>query len=76
MDLKKVIEELKSKKLILDRAIAELEKMQQTGRIPDSLRAATPTRRGRKSMDPKERREVSARMKRYWAARPQKPSSR
>ena len=52
MDLDKVIQQLKHEKLILDRAIAELDKMQQTGGKPDFLKAPKPSRsRRRKSMD-------------------------
>jgi septal ring factor EnvC (AmiA/AmiB activator) len=66
MDLIKTIEELRREKQRLDRVIASLEEL----KAPVG-EAATPvrSRRGRKSMSPEERREVSARMKRYWAGR-------
>ena len=52
----------------LERVIASLEELQRsagnTPVLPKGLK-----RRGRKSMDPKERQDVSERMKRYWDAR-------
>jgi hypothetical protein len=66
MDLFEVLRELHSEKERLDRIIRELEAL-VGGATPDLARAAG--RRGRKSMNPEERREVSERMKKYWAAR-------
>ena len=66
MDLIKTIEELRCEKQRLDRVIASLEELKApNGSADPPIRS----RRGRKSMSPEERREVSARMKRYWANR-------
>jgi hypothetical protein len=64
MDLNKASEELRREKEILEPAIASLEEMQVVA-------AAVPEqkRRGRKSVSPEECREISARMRQYWAAR-------
>jgi hypothetical protein len=67
MDLSKTIAELYEEKTRLDRVIASLE---QLGEDPFPLSIATTApRRGRKFMSPEERREVSERMRRYWAGR-------
>jgi hypothetical protein len=68
MDLYKAIQELYAEKEKLERVIASLEELQRTaGAVPDLPKGTK--RRGRKSMNPKERQEVSARMKRYWESR-------
>jgi hypothetical protein len=67
MDLRKAIEELCREKEELDRVIASLQELQVGG----TMAAFQKKRRGRKSMSPEERREVSARMKKYWAGRRQ-----
>jgi hypothetical protein len=68
MDLYRAIRELYAEKEKLERVIASLEELQRAAGgkspLPDSAR-----RRGRKSMNAKERQEVSERMKRYWANR-------
>jgi hypothetical protein len=68
MDLYKAIQELYGEKERLERVIASLEELQRTAGVnpepPSSLK-----RRGRKSMPPMEREQVSERMKAYWAAR-------
>ena len=61
MDLYQAIQELYEEKRRLDQAIAILAGQ---GGIH-----ATSGRRGRKSMNEEERKEVSARMKRYWDGR-------
>ena len=61
--LAKVIEELRHEKEMVQQAIASLEKLQKTSSVLQKKR------RGRKSMSPQERREVSARMRKYWASR-------
>jgi hypothetical protein len=67
MDIRKMIEELHAEREALDRAISSLEELQKSD---DGLLVhQTRSRRGRKFMSPKEREEVSARMKKYWAAR-------
>ena len=65
MDLADIIEDLGREKKKLEQVIASLEELQAA----TSITAPQQKRRGRKSMSPEERREVSARMKRYWAAR-------
>jgi|SRR5580658_755623 hypothetical protein len=65
MDLSKTIAELYEERTRLDRVIASLE---QLGDDPLPLYIAA-SRRGRKFMSPEERREVSERMRRYWAGR-------
>lgn len=65
MDLNGTIRELRAEIEKIDAVIAELEALNgaDTGFIESG------SRRGRKSMGEAERREVSARMKRYWASR-------
>ena len=65
MDIYKIIGELVEERNRIAKIIASLEEAAGT-------RGSTPTarkRRGRKSMDPKARTEVSERMRRYWAKR-------
>ena len=62
MDVAKALRELYAERKLLDAAIASLE-----GKQNAAVRAGN--RRGRKSMSPEERREVSRRMAEYWAAR-------
>ena len=65
MDVFKIIQELYREKLRLERIIESLEGMEDR-----PAQAGAPAgRRGRKSMNAEERREVSQRMKAYWAAR-------
>lgn len=66
MDLTYAITELRAECERLDRAIAQLEALagSRNGSAP-----VPRSRRGRKSMGEAERREVSERMKRYWANR-------
>jgi hypothetical protein len=71
MDLYKAIQDLYAEKEKLERVIASLEELQRTaGELPELPKAGK--RRGRKSMNPQERQEVSERMKRYWESRRQK----
>jgi len=68
MDLHKALQDLYAEKEKLERAIASLEELQRTASsLPGAL--PTPKRRGRKSMNQVERKEVSERMKKYWAGR-------
>lgn len=60
MDVNKALRELHEEKRRLDIIIAALE-----ARLSNGARA----RRGRKSMSPRERLEVSKRMSKYWEAR-------
>jgi hypothetical protein len=65
MDLRKTLTELYEEKARLDRVISSLEQLAAT---PAAIRPSL-HRRGRKFMSPQERRKVSERMRRYWAAR-------
>jgi len=70
MDLYKAIQDLYAEKEKLERIIVSLEELQRTaGPAPALPKPAK--RRGRKSMNPSERQEVSERMRKYWAARRQ-----
>ncbi len=66
MDITKTIQELYAEKQKLERVIASLEQLR--GASAD-IPSEPPKRRGRKFMDAREREEVSARMKKYWASR-------
>lgn len=66
MDLDKIIRELRTEKDRLDKAIASLEELTRTGAVTPLIAVK---RRGRKTMDEDERREVSERMKEYWKKR-------
>jgi len=63
MDLNKAIRELHEELEKINQVIESLEQFQSTGTLPE------PRRRGRKSMAAEERLIVSARMKKYWAAK-------
>ena len=62
--LNETIRELYQEKESLDKVIASLEELQKATMAGSSVTARG--RRGRKSMSPAERLEVSNRMKRYW----------
>jgi len=65
MDLHKAIQQLYAEKRETRAVIASLEELQRSaGAIPALTQGIK--RRGRKFMDPKERQEVSERMKKYW----------
>jgi hypothetical protein len=65
MDLYKAIRDLHEEKRRLDRVIETLE-----GVVKNGAKVAVPTRRrGRKNMSAEERKVVSERMRKYWAAR-------
>jgi hypothetical protein len=66
MDLFEAIQKLYAQKASLMRAISALEALQSP-----ASRTSEPGRskRGRKSMNPEERQQVSMRMKKYWAQR-------
>ena len=70
MDHTATIAALRKEMAALDVAIAALEKLSavETAQI---IQSKAKIKRGRRSMDAKERDEVSARMKRYWASRKQ-----
>lgn len=65
MDLNGAIRELRAEVARLDAAIAQLEALASSG---DGAQRAR-SQRGRKSMGAAERREVSERMRQYWAKR-------
>lgn len=65
MDLYRIISELVAERDRLARIIQSLEEMESAA--PRSK--SPPRKRGRKFMDSAARREVSERMKRYWAER-------
>jgi hypothetical protein len=72
MDLYKAIQQLYAEKERLERVIASLEELQRSaGAVPAFAQSIK--RRGRKFMDPKERQDVSERMKKYWASRRKEP---
>jgi hypothetical protein len=77
LDLYKTIQILNDERERLDKLIAYLEQIKASK--GESLRRKPPGRRGRKGMGPAERKQISARMKKYWAARrasaPAEPSS-
>lgn len=66
MDLDKIIRDLRTEKERLDRAISSLEDLTKTGAVTPLV---VTKRRGRKTMDEDERKEVSARMREYWRKR-------
>jgi hypothetical protein len=69
MDLYRIIGDLVDERNRLQRIIESLEAME--GQTAKPVRSA-PAGRGRKSMDHAARKEVSERMKQYWAKRRQK----
>ena len=64
MDLDKTLRELYEEKKRLNRAIERLET-----RLAAQAEQPKRSTRGRKSMGPEERKQVSARMAAYWAAK-------
>ena len=69
MDLYKALQDLYAEKEKLERAIASLEELQRAAASPLPGTVPALKRRGRKSMNQVERKEVSERMKQYWAGR-------
>ena len=69
MDLVKVIRKLHEERAKLDRIIASLEQLQKSAIAKSQMPKKG---RGRKFMDENARKEVSERMKRYWATRKRK----
>lgn len=72
MDLHKTIQDLYAEKEKLERVIASLEELQRAAAANSHVLGRS-KRRGRKSMGSDERKEVSERMKNYWANRRAKP---
>jgi hypothetical protein len=68
MDLHDAIQKLYAEKESLLRAIAALEALQGAANGTAAITRSR-SKRGRKSMNPDERQEVSLRMKKYWASR-------
>lgn len=66
MDLNRAINELRAERDQIVAAIAQIESLNNTD---DVFKMLSRARRGRKPMSATERREVSARMKKYWAKR-------
>jgi hypothetical protein len=66
MDLQETIRQLQVQKRRIEVVIANLEELQGTHGGGNFV---IPKRRGRKSMGPEERRQISDRIKRYWATR-------
>ena len=70
MDPAELIAKLRAERVRMDQIIASLEELR---RLKEEAKPHLKSRRGRKSMDEAGRREVSERMKKYWATRRQKP---
>jgi hypothetical protein len=66
VDLEKVLRDLRTRKALIEHAIAEMEDLLFRD---GSNGARTQKRRGRKSMNEQERLQVSSRMKAYWENR-------
>ena len=66
MELPKLIEKLREERARLDEVIGSLEQLEAT---MTEARKFVRKKRGRKSMDEAGRKEVSERMKKYWASR-------
>jgi hypothetical protein len=66
MELPKLIEKLREERAKLDVVIASLEQLEAT---MAEAKKVVRKKRGRKSMDEAGRKEVSERMKKYWASR-------
>ncbi|HWQ53633.1 MAG TPA: hypothetical protein VN442_08110 [Bryobacteraceae bacterium] len=77
MDLYKAIRQLYEERERLDRVIASLEELQKAPTV-DAAGSPEPAvkRRGRKTMSAEERREVSERMRQYWANRRKKANAK
>jgi hypothetical protein len=69
MEIDSLIQEVRAELERIKGAIACLEQLRDgtAGELISAMK--TRDRRGRKFMPPEERKEVSARMKRYWASR-------
>jgi hypothetical protein len=73
MDLSDAIQKLYAERDSLMRAISVLEALQLDTKAGSGVLAKS--RRGRKSMKPEERQEVSLRMKKYWESRRTAPAA-
>ena len=72
MILWQAIQQLRTEKARIERAIAELEELQKEEQHGGET--IQPARRGRKCMGLEERRQVAARMREYWDRRRHKQS--
>ena len=72
MDLDGIIRELVGERNRLERLIRKIEKSRST---PSAATPSKEERRGRKFMDGPARKEVSERMKRYWAKKREQASA-
>jgi hypothetical protein len=70
MDLEPTIRMLKIELERVAAAIVQLEQLQNANGNGSGTMTNPKSKRGRKSMDSEERRQVSERMKKYWASRP------
>jgi hypothetical protein len=68
MDINQAIDQLRAEKDRIERVIAQMEQLFPTPRRFGRI-TATGKRRGRTSMGAEERKQVSARLKEYWAQR-------
>ena len=73
MDLSQIVRRLRKESEMLESIIASLEQLEKSAAVLKKERVKK--RRGRKFMDAKDRQEVSARMKKYWAARRNRDST-
>jgi hypothetical protein len=69
MDLYLAIQGLYVEKEKLELVIASLEELQRAAGLRVPPAPGSGQRRGRKSMSPEDRKEVSERMKKHWASR-------
>ena len=69
MGLDRLIQKLQIERTKLDEIIVSLQQLQQAASV--AKEKPVKKRRGRKFMDPEERRQVSERMKKYWEGRRQ-----
>jgi hypothetical protein len=67
MDLDKVIRKLYEERAKLDEIITSLELLKRSATVVE--KEVVKKRRGRKFMNEEDRKEVSERMKKYWASR-------
>lgn len=68
-DFSQLLRDLHDEKARLDRVIATLEELATVRSANGEGGAAVRSRRGRKGMNDEERKEVSERMRKYWASR-------
>lgn len=69
MNLEEIIHKLRYERRKLDEVIATLERLSEAAK---GEKTEPKSRRGRKFMDENARKEVSERMKKYWASRRKK----